>query len=237
MNAKAEWLALTEEIPLEPALPICDAHHHFWNDGREADFLPADMVADIGGNNVVSSVFCEATWAYRQEGPEALKPVGETEAVAALPLPPGRRLAAALVGYADLRLGARVEAVLEAHLAASDRFRGVRFWSTWDENPAEVECRHVAPRGLLADPAFREGVAALGRHDLVFDAWMFFHQLPDLVALAQAFPDIPMVAGHFGGLIGVGRYADRKAWLPQWQRNIAALARDRKSTRLNSSHT
>jgi predicted TIM-barrel fold metal-dependent hydrolase len=54
---------------------------------------------------------------------------------------------------------------------------------------------------------------------------MFFHQLPDLVALAQAFPGIPMVAGHFGGLIGVGRYADRKAWLPQWQRNIAALAR------------
>jgi hypothetical protein len=26
-----DWLALTPEPPLEPGLPICDPHHHFWD--------------------------------------------------------------------------------------------------------------------------------------------------------------------------------------------------------------
>jgi hypothetical protein len=25
-----DWLALTQEPTLEPAIPICDPHHHFW---------------------------------------------------------------------------------------------------------------------------------------------------------------------------------------------------------------
>ena len=26
-----DWLALTQEPTLEPELPICDPHHHFWD--------------------------------------------------------------------------------------------------------------------------------------------------------------------------------------------------------------
>jgi predicted TIM-barrel fold metal-dependent hydrolase len=26
-----DWLALTQEPTLEPAMPICDPHHHFWD--------------------------------------------------------------------------------------------------------------------------------------------------------------------------------------------------------------
>jgi len=26
-----DWLALTQEPALEPELPICDPHHHFWD--------------------------------------------------------------------------------------------------------------------------------------------------------------------------------------------------------------
>ena len=26
-----DWLALTQEPTLEPEIPICDAHHHFWD--------------------------------------------------------------------------------------------------------------------------------------------------------------------------------------------------------------
>ena len=26
-----DWLALTPEPALEPNLPICDPHHHFWD--------------------------------------------------------------------------------------------------------------------------------------------------------------------------------------------------------------
>ena len=26
-----DWLTLTQELTLEPEIPICDAHHHFWD--------------------------------------------------------------------------------------------------------------------------------------------------------------------------------------------------------------
>jgi hypothetical protein len=26
-----DWLALTQEDVLEPEIPICDPHHHFWD--------------------------------------------------------------------------------------------------------------------------------------------------------------------------------------------------------------
>ena len=26
-----DWLALTQESTLEPEIPICDPHHHFWD--------------------------------------------------------------------------------------------------------------------------------------------------------------------------------------------------------------
>jgi hypothetical protein len=61
---------------------------------------------------------------HRADGPEALRPVGETEfvtGVAAMSAS-GRygpvRVCAGIVSHADLRLGARVQPVLEAHLAA-----------------------------------------------------------------------------------------------------------------------
>ena len=25
------WLALTTEVAIDPDLPICDPHHHFWD--------------------------------------------------------------------------------------------------------------------------------------------------------------------------------------------------------------
>jgi hypothetical protein len=57
-----EWLALTTEAILEPDLPICDPHHHFWVQRPEPEdyqqYLLADLAADIGsGHNVRSTVF------------------------------------------------------------------------------------------------------------------------------------------------------------------------------------
>ena len=46
------------------------------------------------------------------------------------------RVAAGIVGFADLTLGDRVEPVLEAHMRASGgRFRGVRHSAAWDASP------------------------------------------------------------------------------------------------------
>ena len=79
-----DWLALTVEPSLEPDLPICDPHHHFW-DLRPAStpyqrYLMHELNADIySGHNVRSTVFVEARSMYRADGPEELRPVGEVE--------------------------------------------------------------------------------------------------------------------------------------------------------------
>ena len=76
-----DWLAQVVEDIVEPGLPICDPHHHLW-DHPDSRYLLDELLADTGsGHNVVSTVFVECASMYRAEGPEALRPVGETEFV------------------------------------------------------------------------------------------------------------------------------------------------------------
>ena len=81
-----DWLALTQEPTLEPELPICDPHHHFWDFRTERvpyqRYLLHELVADVGaGHNVRSTVFIEARSMYRADGPTDLRSVGEVEFV------------------------------------------------------------------------------------------------------------------------------------------------------------
>src|SRR5438552_19201516 len=101
------------------------------------------------------------------------------------------RACTAIVGHADLRLGAAVEEVLRAHLAAAGgRFRGVRQSASWDEDPRVLgPLAGRVPAGLYRDAKFRAGFALLQRLGLSFDTWLLAPQLPDLIDLARAFPD------------------------------------------------
>ena len=68
-----------DETPIDPELPICDAHHHLW-ERPPKDYLLGELLQDLGsGHNVVSTVAVECRYSYRQGGPEELRPVGETE--------------------------------------------------------------------------------------------------------------------------------------------------------------
>ena len=232
-----DWLALTVEPVLEPEIPICDPHHHFW-DFRTSRipyqrYLLHELAEDINsGHDVRSTVFVEARAMYRADGPEALRPVGEVEFVQGLAAAsasglygPGRA-AASIVGHANLLLGANVAPVLEALQAASpNRFRGIRHSVTWDPHP-EVENTAAHPiRGQLGSPAFREGARVLARMGLSYDAWLYFPQLPELADFAKAVPDLTIVLNHIGGLLRTGPYANRDdEVLGTWRRGIAAVA-------------
>src|ERR687885_1929401 len=197
-----DWLALTQEPTLEPELPICDPHHHFWD--RRLQSLPYqrylldELNADISsGHNVRSTVFLEARAMYRPDGPVELRPVGEVEfvqglaAASASGLYGPSRAAAAIIGHANLHLGGRVAPVLEALQAASpNRFRGIRHSVTWDPHP-EVEntAAHKMP-GQLASEQFRAGARELARRGLSFQAWLYFPPLPELAGFAKAVPDL-----------------------------------------------
>jgi predicted TIM-barrel fold metal-dependent hydrolase len=229
-----DWLALTPEPTLEPELPICDPHHHFWDFRTERlpyqRYLLHELAADIhSGHNVRSTVFIEARAMYRTDGPEEMRPVGEVEFVQGLAAAsasglygPGRA-AAAIVGHANLNLGDRVEPVLDALRAASpNRFRGIRHSVSWDPHP-EVENRGF--EGQLASGNFRAGARVLARLGLCLENTLYFPQLPELAAFAKAIPDLTIISNHIGGLIRVGPYANRDdEVMANWRRGIAAVA-------------
>ncbi|MET0660950.1 MAG: amidohydrolase family protein [Steroidobacteraceae bacterium] len=216
-------------------MPIIDAHHHLWARApleNAGAYLIPELLDDVNaGHKIVATVYVECGSGYREDGAVELRPVGETEFVAhatAQPITsaPAQGLCAAIVGFADLRLGDAVDRVLEAHVdAGRGRFRGIRQMGARDENAPLDALPHRPQPGLLCDPAFRRGFSQLGRRGLCFDAFVFHPQLHEVADLARAFPDVPIVVNHVGGLIGVGKYAhQRAAEIERWRASLSALA-------------
>jgi predicted TIM-barrel fold metal-dependent hydrolase len=227
-----EWLTQVREEILEPGLPICDPHHHLW-DHPSSRYLLDELLEDMGsGHNLVSSVFVECASMYRADGPEEMRCVGETEfvqgiaAMSASGRYGGIRAASGIVSLANLSLGERVRPVLEAHVAASpNRFRGIRHAAGWHESPDIRNSHTNPPEGLLGDKLFRQGFAELAPLGLSFDAWLYHAQIPELTALARAFPGTPIILDHFGGPLGIGPYEGRADEVyADWRKAIDELA-------------
>ena len=245
MSKLETWLNLTVEDPIDPDLPICDPHHHLWDRPNDR-YLLDDLLKDTGsGHNIVKTVFVECRSMYRNEGPEELKPVGETEFVqgvadqSASGQQSSTIVAEGIVSFANLTLGDAVAPVLEAHVAASgNRFHGIRQINAWDASDkvenlsksqknqmSQTNIRNKPPPGLLLDANFRKGFACLQQYGLSFDAFHFHHQIEELIDLARAFPEIPIILDHIGGPLGIGPYAGkRNEVFTIWQRRIEELS-------------
>jgi L-fuconolactonase len=243
--------AATESI-LEPDLPIIDPHHHLWDwpaamlaarpapehgfttvVRRAMRYLLPELLADLNtGHNIRATVFVQCGAMYRADGPDAFKPVGETEfvnGVAAMcasgtygPV----RACAGIVGHVDLTAGAVVSEVLAAHLkTAGDRFRGIRHSASYDADSQVLGPLARVGAGLFAQKTFRAGYAQLGKFNLSFDAWLLEPQLPELIDLARSFPDTPVILDHVGTPLGIAAYQGRRQErFAIWRDNIATLA-------------
>lgn len=232
MPVNEKWLDLVSEEAIEPDLPICDPHHHLW-DHPDSRYMLEELVVDTsGGHNVKKTVFVECSSMYNRSAPAALKPVGETEFVQGIAAQSASgsygdmEAVAGIVSFADLSLGADVNEVLEAHIAASrNRFRGIRHACGWDAS-STIRNSHSNPkRSLLLDKKFREGFNALEKNNLVFDAWLYHPQIPELIDLARSFSGVTIILDHFGGPLGVGPYQGRREEIfEQWKKSISELA-------------
>jgi L-fuconolactonase len=231
---RPEWLALHREAVLEPELAIIDPHHHLWvRPGNR--YLAGDFRADAErGHDIRASVFVECGSFYRKSGPALMAPVGEVEfangvaAMAASGTFGKTLICAGIVGGADLRAGAEVARVLDAHMAASpERFRGIRFSTKWDADEALNVTRYMPPPGFMKESAFRAGLAQLAPRKLSFDAMIYHPQLLELADVARAFPDTTIVLNHIGGLIAHTRtYLARKdEAIARWRSSMAELAK------------
>ncbi|MGD9881792.1 MAG: amidohydrolase [Reyranella sp.] len=234
LAVRPDWLDRRREPAIEPDLPIIDPHHHLIDRPQSGRYLLPDILADINGSghNVVATVYLEWLSMYRIDGPEEMRPVGEIEfangvgAMCASGSYGKPRVCAGIVGHADLGIGARVGDVLDAMIAAGgSRFRGIRFISASDPDQPQWGATAIRPQGLLRDPKVREGFAQLTPRGLTFDAFMYHPQLGDLVDLARAFPQTPIVLNHVGGPIGLGRYTGKRdAVFSDWSNKVRELA-------------
>jgi L-fuconolactonase len=116
--------------------------------------------------------------------------------------------------------------VLEAHIqAGGGRFKGIRQSAGWDA-AVILTTATPAPEHLLTDKAFRTGLGRLRRFGLSYECSLYHPQLPELIDLARAFPDLPILANHCGGPIRVGPYrAHPDEVFAAWRRDLRELAR------------
>lgn len=228
---RPEWLAQVKEETIDPSRRIVDPHHHFF--AQNPDFPRYDLEslhADTATHRVEQTVYLQCWEGYRTEGPEHLRVVGETEwvdgfAAQARQIPGAARIGA-IMATADLCTGAAVREVLEAHQSASRLFRGIRQIAAWDPCPDLLSMPGLQDGNLYGQSGFRDGFKVLSGMGLVFDAYHYYHQTPHLTALAEAFPETPIVLDHLGTPLGVGPYANREEEIRQvWARDLNTLAR------------
>ncbi|MEO1078463.1 MAG: amidohydrolase family protein [Pseudomonadota bacterium] len=228
------WLLQVEEEIVEPDLPIVDPHHHLWPNMLGQVYNVEEYARDTGsGHNIVGSVFMECGAAYREDGPEHEKSLGETEYVLAqAERAKGMRGATpilGMVGHVDLRESAVLDELLDRHVGlAGDFFKGIRHAGA---SAREGDREHLfipgpAPADLYSQSSFRTGVRRLGARGLSYDTWQYHYQLSDFLTLANSCPDTLMVLDHFSTPLGVGTWAsERDSLFTEWKAQLEELSR------------
>ncbi|MFP8874102.1 MAG: amidohydrolase family protein, partial [Myxococcota bacterium] len=229
-NRLNEWQSQTAETPLDPEQPIVDAHHHLWDRRSRDDFEETtpthsrytgdDLMDDIirSGHNIVDTVFIECLAMYRsQGGPTAAS--GEVEFVQGVAAQAnadlfgkGLRCCGAIIGAANLTLGADVPVALDSLMASGRNFRGIRHGHGFHPSP-DVPLTHHPTRDiehLLLRDDFRSGFSDLARRGLLFECWGYHTQLGEVADLARTFPAVPIVLDHIGGPVGIGPFEGQR---------------------------
>jgi predicted TIM-barrel fold metal-dependent hydrolase len=206
---------------------IVDAHLHFYDytqnrhaflehpdPGYEAfvgkyerlprRYVPTDYLDDIRDYNVEGVVWHE----FLSSDPRR-------EAEWAQRLATASGLRHALVAQVDF-LSPDLEATLE-HYAQLPRLTAVREHLVWDHaNPL----RRFAKRpDLLRDPAWRSRVRLVQRYGYRCGLEVFVHQLPDLVRVVRAYPEIGFTIALMGWPVDLSADGFRR-----WKRSLADLA-------------
>jgi L-fuconolactonase len=235
----SRWM---EEPPVDVQRVIVDPHHHLWDFGAipgmardSKPFLLQEMLGLVNdsGQRVPRTVYVECHSMYRREGPQEMRPIGETEfanGMAAMSAS-GRYgdclIAAGIVGSADLGLGERVVPVLEAQIAAGNgRFRGIRVPTAYAEMNLFGRPPDPAVKGVMMNSGFRAGVLALSRFGLTLDLWCLHTQLGELADLAAACQETVIILDHLGTPLLSDSEPQRNSEVTaSWRKGIVELAR------------
>ncbi|ONM46979.1 amidohydrolase family protein [Nocardia donostiensis] len=188
-------------------------------------YLPADYRADAAGSSIEALVHIEVEWS----GKGRLAKADETRWVVSLPFGVDTPRLGGVIGGADPAAPGFTD-LLDAHRSASPLFRGIRTMVAHHPDP-DVRS-FAAADGVLGSSAFLDGFAELAERDLLFEAWVYSHQLPEVTALAQRYPEVTIVLNHLGtpagifGQVGADTGANperRREVFVRWRDDVAAL--------------
>ena len=165
---------------------VLDSHLHLWDPGvltytwLEGPlawmFAESELLEEqLDGPSEEAAIFVQAEPIEEQQ-------LDEVRWVDSIALAAG---VVAIVAGARLDRGAETEAHLAA-LAEHERVIGIRHLLQGE------------PDGFARTPVFLEGARAVAARGWTFDACVLAHQLSDVVALAAAVPDLPIVLDHLG---------------------------------------
>jgi len=231
-----EWLAQVREDIIDPERPIIDPHHHLWKKRFGRDYLLPELWADTGsGHNIVKTMFMECRAFYLREGPDYLRPLGESAYISELAKESANAAehpeVAGIIAHADLTLAENHEDQLRELLARHEeicagRFRGIRHAGAHDKHPELLTIALNTPSYLYGKESFRKGLRILGELGLTYDTWHYHHQNLDFIDLARDVPECTMVLDHFGTPLGVGRFRGfRDEIYVEWKEEMRELAR------------
>ncbi|WP_330252499.1 amidohydrolase family protein [Nocardia sp. NBC_00565] len=186
-------------------------------------YLPSDYRADAGDVPVESIVHIEVGWTGKDKA-------DETAWVARLPFGGDNPELGAIIGNAD-PAAPDFPVLLDAHMAASPLLHGIRAHVA--HHPDSAVRPYTDHEGALATKEFLNGFAALAERGLSFEAWVYSHALPDVTALAERYPEVPIVLDHLAtpaGIFGpVGKHTGtnsslRRELFVRWRDDLTALA-------------
>jgi predicted TIM-barrel fold metal-dependent hydrolase len=174
-------------------------------------YLPADYLADVacagGGYRAEGAVWHEflSTDAHK-EAAWAQQLANESERS-------GLRIAlCALVEFLDPELESKLD-----QYASLPNLTAVREHVIWDDtNPLRRFSTHP---NVMRDPAWRERLALLKRYDLKCGLYAFAHQLPDVIEVVRANPDIGFTSALMGWPLDLS-----DAGFASWKRSLTELA-------------
>jgi L-fuconolactonase len=210
------------ETAIEPEMQICDAHHHLRRPEGQS-YLSADFLRDAaGGHNIIKTVFVQSITNRLNIPGGGMTPVEETQFALQdiANIKTKIKVAAAIIGAADLTTGDAVAPILEAHIAAGNsRFRGIRFMPRW--NPDSTQRQSM--KDVLSDKKFQDGFTNLRKYKLVCDMMIGYYHLAELADFAKVFSDVPIIINHLGFPVLKGNEKEREAIIKEWKAGISTL--------------
>lgn len=184
---------------------VIDGHLHLWDPSvLTYEWLSGPLLRPFGPDELDEALgdapAADYGFVFVQADPVTADTVAEVDWVASL---------APRVALGGIVAGAPLEdpRATEDHLAA------------YAERPLVVGVRRLLqsePLGFSQAPAFRDSARAVASAGLTFDACVLSPQLPDVIALADALPELTIVLDHLGkpsvGTMDAPAPADGTPW-------------------------